>query len=417
MTPLRTPLRRFTAPSTAPRRSASRYTPRHAAGTADLRPVAVALGAPLTLASVVSAGAPGWTAYSVRAGDTVSELAAARSTTVAAVAKVNGLHHPSQVRVGQLLRLPATGRHPVTRAHPALRATPVVRTRIVVARILVRPGDTLGTLAVRYKASVRTLSRLNGLRAPYRIYAGHLLIVRPARVVRIVPVAPRRVVTTLRYTVRPGDFLSTIAKRQHTTARALATLNRIHSPYVIRIGQVLVVRRVVRAVPVKRATRSVASRTFAGRTYSESVVRAAEAARARLARTRQPTRDQTRRLITSTARRHGVPAALALAIAKQESGWDQHQVSIAGAIGTMQVMPSTGVWMSDVVGRHLDLFRAEDNITAGVVLLRWLRDHTTNDNDAIAAYYEGLGNVQKHGWFPDTRHYVASVSALQRRYS
>jgi soluble lytic murein transglycosylase-like protein len=145
----------------------------------------------------------------------------------------------------------------------------------------------------------------------------------------------------------------------------------------------------------------------------------AEAARVRaiLARTRQPSRAQVRALIVATARRQGVDPALALAISMQESGWNQRRVSVAGAIGAMQVMPATGTWMSQVVGRRLNLLDARDNVTAGVTLLRYLTRVTTDDRDAIAAYYQGLGNVRRHGYFPDTKRYVASVGALRQRYA
>ena len=114
------------------------------------------------------------------------------------------------------------------------------------------------------------------------------------------------------------------------------------------------------------------------------------------------------------ATRYHVPRTLALAIAWQESGWQQRRVSKVGALGVMQVMPDTGRWMRWYAGRTLRLRDTHDNILAGVLTLRILRSWTRYDNTAIAAYYQGLGAVRKHGYFRDTKRYVRAVRAHQR---
>ena len=43
-----------------------------------------------------------------------------------------------------------------------------------------------------------------------------------------------------------------------------------------------------------------------------------------------------------------------LAIAYQESGWNQRAVSPANAVGVMQVIPDSGRWASDLAGRRPD---------------------------------------------------------------
>jgi soluble lytic murein transglycosylase-like protein len=120
-------------------------------------------------------------------------------------------------------------------------------------------------------------------------------------------------------------------------------------------------------------------------------------------------------MIVSTARRHGVDPSLALAVAWQESGWNQRQVSVANAIGTMQVIPSSGEWASQMVGRRLNLLNTQDNITAGVVILRALMRGAHSPKEAIAGYYQGLASVQKSGMYADTKGYVAAVLAHKAR--
>jgi soluble lytic murein transglycosylase-like protein len=121
-------------------------------------------------------------------------------------------------------------------------------------------------------------------------------------------------------------------------------------------------------------------------------------------------------LIRAAAARLGVDPALALAVAYQESGFDQRRVSGANAIGVMQVIPSSGRWASGLVGRELDLLDARDNVVAGVAILAALTARAPEPT-AIAAYYQGMAAVTEHGMFPDTRRYVANVQTLKRRFS
>jgi soluble lytic murein transglycosylase-like protein len=120
-------------------------------------------------------------------------------------------------------------------------------------------------------------------------------------------------------------------------------------------------------------------------------------------------------MIKAAARRYGVDPALALAIAEQESGFDQRRVSSANAIGTMQVVPSSGRWAAALVGRPLDLFDTADNVVAGVAILAALRA-AAPERTAVAAYYQGLSSVRRIGMLPETRRYVANVRALRPRF-
>ena len=96
-------------------------------------------------------------------------------------------------------------------------------------------------------------------------------------------------------------------------------------------------------------------------------------------------------------------------------GWQQHRVSGAGALGVMQVLPDTGRWMRWYAGRPLRLRDAHDNVQAGGADPAVLRAWTRRDRVAVAAYYEGLGAVRQHGWYADTKAYVRSVYAIERR--
>ena len=120
-------------------------------------------------------------------------------------------------------------------------------------------------------------------------------------------------------------------------------------------------------------------------------------------------------MIVDTARRHGVPPKLALAVSWQESGWQMHRTSSAHAIGAMQVLPATGAWMSLYAGRPLKLRHTRDNVLAGVLLLGVLDDQTRSRRHQVAAYYQGLGAVREHGLYGETKRYVRNVRAIHQR--
>ena len=332
--------------------------------------------------------------YTVRSGDTLSAIAARRGVTLAALLKTNRLSVRSVIHPGQKLRIPGAA------ARPA--ATRPAAPRVTTTTYRVRGGDTLSAIASRTKTPLKTLYSLNRLGPRSVIHPGQSLKVRgtaPAK-----HAAPR----TTAYTVRPGETLSEIAARTGSTVAALAKTNHLRNPNALVAGQQL-------RLPVKAAPKATSANTFAGRTYPSSIVNAANRNRSALARTAVPTRDQTRAMIVDTARRHGVDPRLALAVGWQESGWNQRQVSVANAIGVMQVIPSSGEWASQMAGRKLNLLRTQDNVTAGVVILRSLTRSAKNLDQAIAGYYQGLYSVQKNGMYADTKQYVAAIKAHRGR--
>ncbi len=268
---------------------------------------------------------------------------------------------------------------------------------------VVRPGDTLSEIAVRHDTTVERLVARNGLdRSGDRIISGQSLHI-PAAHRRPTSTAARGVSDDgarriVRYTVRRGDTPSGLAVRFHAWTAELIARNGA----VLHVGERIEIPVVVAAAA--RARRTTGSRaTAAPQTSDRTSYRGG------------PSRDTVRRVITRTALRNGVDPELALAVSWQEAGWRMHHVSGAGAVGAMQIMPSTGRWMSDIVGRRLRLHDLEDNVTAGVLLLGILQDQA-HLRRAVAGYYQGLEGVRRHGMHPDTKRYVANVLALRERF-
>jgi LysM repeat protein len=197
--------------------------------------------------------------------------------------------------------------------------------------------------------------------------------------------------------VAPGETLTGIARLHGSTIAAIATANGIGNPSLIRPGWVLVIP---------------------GATSPAAIGGAASAVPASMA-ARVAQRDDVRRLITAEAVAQGVPAALALAVAWQESGWQQGAVSSAGAIGIMQLIPASGAWVAQsMLGEPVNLYDAGSNVRAGVRLLRHYLDRYDGDRWLVlAAYYQGQTAVDRHGVYSVSRPYIESVLRLEQAFS
>jgi soluble lytic murein transglycosylase-like protein len=103
-----------------------------------------------------------------------------------------------------------------------------------------------------------------------------------------------------------------------------------------------------------------------------------------------------------------VDPALVRAVVETESNWDSTAVSPKGAVGLMQLIPST----AQRFGVN-DLFNAKQNVEAGVEYLKSLLErYDGNLQLALAAYNAGEGAVDRaHGIpaFRETRNYVQKV--------
>lgn len=95
----------------------------------------------------------------------------------------------------------------------------------------VKAGDTLYSIAARYKVTVAALAKANNITNYNLIRVGQVLII---------PITPPPA-TVVKYTVKAGDTLYSIARKYNTTVAKIATANKIASPYIIRVGQVLVI--------------------------------------------------------------------------------------------------------------------------------------------------------------------------------
>jgi soluble lytic murein transglycosylase-like protein len=119
-------------------------------------------------------------------------------------------------------------------------------------------------------------------------------------------------------------------------------------------------------------------------------------------------RDGIERIVHEAADRHNVDPALVRAVIETESNWNPSAVSRKGAVGLMQLMPTTAQRFG-----ASDFYTPQQNVEAGVTYLKTLLERYDGNLDlALAAYNAGEGAVDKaHGIprFRETRDYVQKV--------
>ncbi len=132
-------------------------------------------------------------------------------------------------------------------------------------------------------------------------------------------------------------------------------------------------------------------------------------------------------LVRANARSRGLDPALVAAVIYAESRFDPNARSSAGAVGLMQLLPDTALFIARKTGGEdfvvADLRDPEINVRYGTWLLAYLTDYYEGDvRTALAAYHAGPGNVDE--WrrtnqgiaFPETASYVREVERMRDVY-
>ncbi len=151
--------------------------------------------------------------YVVKKGDTLSEIALKYGTTVEDLVRENNISNANLIYVGQRI---------------IIRKNDVVNEDKSV--YIVKRGDTLSGLALRFSTTVDVLVKLNNIKNPNLIYVGQRLIIGESKSL------DRPII---RYRVKRGDCLYRIARRFGTTIKHIVQLNSIRNPNLIYVGQIL----------------------------------------------------------------------------------------------------------------------------------------------------------------------------------
>ena len=102
-------------------------------------------------------------------------------------------------------------------------------------------------------------------------------------------------------------------------------------------------------------------------------------------------------VIETYAQKSQLNPLLVTAIIRQESRFEPEIRSRVGAVGLMQMMPSTGAWVAEKIDLpKYDLENPEDNIKLGTWFLHQIhQNHQNNSLLAVASYNAGEGNTAK----------------------
>lgn len=127
--------------------------------------------------------------------------------------------------------------------------------------------------------------------------------------------------------------------------------------------------------------------------------------------------------------KYGLDKAFVYAVIKVESDFKKDAVSKSGALGLMQILPKTAMWIADELGEDYvqeKLFNPEVNIRYGCFYLRYLFEKFNDLEIVICAYNAGEGKV--FDWvdngvinkdkidYDETRKYLKKVEKYCRIY-
>ena len=174
--------------------------------------------------------------YTVKPGETLSEIAERYGTSVQRLMQLNNLRSPQDLWAGSRIQVPGA-----TAARPS-GGGGGTRTTTVNANYTVKPGETLSELAERYGTSVHRLMELNNLRGPQDLWAGSRIQVPITRTTTAAAPKPAVNKSATQHKVQSGETLSVIADRYGVSMQNLIALNGISNPNQVEVGRTLKLR-------------------------------------------------------------------------------------------------------------------------------------------------------------------------------
>jgi len=170
---------------------------------------------------------PPQTIHIVQPGENLYRIGLQYGFTIDQLLAANNLTNPDQVYAGQALIIPDGNVSPPT--------TPSAAGNVHV----VQAGETLYGISLRYGVSVTALAATNHLLNPSQIYVGQVLILPGAATATGMGYTPDDVAFT--HVVRPGETLFSIASRYGVPTWVLTQVNNISNPSLLYVGQVLTI--------------------------------------------------------------------------------------------------------------------------------------------------------------------------------
>lgn len=191
--------------------------------TEETTPEAEETAAEETTAEETAADIPA--THTVQAGENLYRIGLKYGISWVKLAEYNGLANANMIKVGQVLKLAPDSDDGT--GDPTVTPSPNTETTYTV-----KAGDNLFRIGLAYGISWVQIAEANGIVNPNQIKVGDVLKI---------PVSTPGPTPDFTHLVRAGETLFSISLRYGVAWTAIAEANDIESPYVIYVGQTLVI--------------------------------------------------------------------------------------------------------------------------------------------------------------------------------
>ncbi len=162
--------------------------------------------------------------HRVRKGQTISSIAQQYGVGIHMLLETNGLHRHSIISVGQQIMINETPEQ-------------------VGGKHRIRRGESISTIASKYKVSIRRLLEANNLHKRSVIRAGKTLIIPGHTTTSSSKISSTKGTPKTRksHQIRSGESISTIAQKYAVRMRDLLSVNQLTKKSIIRAGHTLII--------------------------------------------------------------------------------------------------------------------------------------------------------------------------------
>lgn len=157
--------------------------------------------------------------YIVKRGDTLSEIALKYGTTISNIVTLNNIRNPNLIYPGQKLTININNSSTNSTIY------------------IVKKGDTLSEIALKYSTTVLNIASLNNIGNPNLIYPGQKLAINYSNN----GIDGQNACGKIAYKIKRGDTLSEIALKFETTVNHIVMLNNIANPNLIYAGNTILI--------------------------------------------------------------------------------------------------------------------------------------------------------------------------------
>lgn len=166
--------------------------------------------------------------YTVKSGDTLSEIAIKFGTSVKELQKLNGIKDANKIYAGQKLKV---------KGQSSKKRTTNKKSNNFTTTYTVKKGDTLSEIAQRYGTTTSKLVSLNNIKNPNKIYPGQRIKLNGS-----VSKVKGKTSSKKYHTVKAGDTVSLLAIKYGVKQSQIKKWNNLSDINKIYVGQKLRVK-------------------------------------------------------------------------------------------------------------------------------------------------------------------------------